>query len=134
MSDAVIMLQLGEFQFGISTAAFAELQRTASWEWAEQPTFRATPYLHYTGKAADTISLQCTQLTGWKSPLKDGKTQAALMRDMADKATPYQLTAETGGNMGRWVILSVSETQSNFLPGGAPQKSTFDLSIKKCRE
>jgi len=124
------ILQLGEFQFSVSTATYEQLQRAASWEWAEQPTYGHRPKLHYTGETAETITLQCTQILGWKSPLKGGETQAALMREMARKKQPLQLTSGTGSNLGLWVIVSVAETQAHILADGTPQMSTFDLSLK----
>jgi hypothetical protein len=125
-----IVLQLGEYQFGITTASYEQLQRAAGWEWAEQPTYGARPKLHYTGEAAETITLNCTQILGWKSPLKNGKTQAAILRDMARLKQSYQLTVNTGTNLGKWAIVSVSETQAHILSDGTPQMSTFDLSLK----
>jgi hypothetical protein len=125
-----IILQIGEYQFGITTASYEQLQRAASWEWAEQPTYGARPELHYTGEAAETVTLQCTQILGWKSPLSNGRTQAAILRDMARLKQPYQLTASTGASLGKWVIVSVAETQSYILADGTPQMSTFDLSLK----
>ena len=125
------ILSLGQFQFSVSTAAFEQLQRSSGWEWAEQQIYGSTPRLHFTGKAAETITLQCTQSPSWRSPLRNGQTQAATMRDLADAATPYALVAETGGYLGEWVIVSVSETQSAFIPDGAPLRVTFDLQLKR---
>ncbi|MFA5248724.1 MAG: phage tail protein [Patescibacteria group bacterium] len=127
---STMMLQLGAFQFSTSTACFAELQRSASWEWAEQGIYQRTPALHYTGSAAETITISCTQLMRYNSPLKSGATQAGLLRAEAEKGQPMQLVAADGRNLGQWAVVSIAETQSQFMRDGSPQKSTFELSLK----
>jgi hypothetical protein len=127
---STMMLQLGAFQFSTSTASFAELQRAASWEWAEQALYQRTPALHYTGASAETVTISCTQLMRYGSPLKSGETQAGLLRSEAARGQPMQLVAADGRNLGQWVVVSIAETQSQFLRDGSPQKSAFELSIK----
>jgi phage protein U len=127
---STMMLQLGSFQFSTSTACFADLQRAASWEWAEQGKYQQSPDLHFTGSGAETIAISCTQLMRYNSPLKSGETQAGLLRAEAAKGKPMQLVAADGRNLGQWAVVSVAETQSQFIRDGSPQKSTFDLQLK----
>lgn len=125
-----VMLQLGAFQFSTSTTCFAELQRAASWEWAEQGLYQRSPALHFTGSGAETISISCTQLMRYGSPLKSGETQAGLLRAEAANGKPMQLVAADGRNLGQWAVVSISETQSQIMRDGSPQKSTCELQLK----
>ena len=54
---ASVMMHLGSFEFGISTAAYQELTRNISHRWAESELFGQRPSLQYLGPGAETISL-----------------------------------------------------------------------------
>ena len=52
-----VMMQLGAFQFSISTAAYQELTRRSEYRWSSQDRFGKQPNLQYTGPAREAISL-----------------------------------------------------------------------------
>ena len=55
-----VMMALGTYRFGLSTAAYHSLQRSASWRWPEQERIGAAPVLQYTGPGSQTIRLAGT--------------------------------------------------------------------------
>jgi len=114
------------FEFDISTAAYDELSRSASYQWSEQKRIGTTPYLQFTGKESETISLKGVVFPAYKG----GLGQLKSLRAAADKAIPYTTVDYSGRSLGRWVIISVKETQSGFLPTGEPRKQTFNLDLK----
>ncbi|AHF89510.1 tail protein [Opitutaceae bacterium TAV5] len=122
------ILALGTFTFSTSTAAFDTLQRVSGWEWAEQKRVGASPILQYTGPEAETITLPGTVF-----PLHAGAglDQLDKLRALAAKGEPQALADGQGRSLGRWVITSITEDQSNHLPGGAPRKQTFTISITR---
>lgn len=122
------ILTLGTFTFSTSTAAYESLQRASAWEWAEQKRVGAYPVYQFTGAEAETLTLP-----GTIYPLHQGAGLGQLdkLRDLAAKGEPQTLADGQGRKLGRWVIVSINEEQSAFLPGGAPRKQTFTISLKR---
>ncbi|RRJ96870.1 phage tail protein [Opitutaceae bacterium TAV4] len=122
------ILALGTFTFSTSTAAFDTLQRSTAWEWAEQKRVGAYPLMQYTGAEVETITLPGTVF-----PLHAGAGLGQLdkLRALAAKGEPQSLADGRGRSLGRWVIRSITEDQSNHLPGGAPRKQAFSITIAR---
>lgn len=122
------VLALGTFTFSTSTAAYETLSRTAAWEWAEQKRVGSYPVYQHTGPEAETITLPGTIYTLHQGA---GVGQLDQLRALAAKGEPQTLADGQGRKLGRWVILSINEEHSAFLPGGAPRKQTFTISLKR---
>lgn len=121
------MLALGQYRFGVWNAAYQQLQRQDAWRWSEQKRIGTADALHYTGRTPTSISL-----TGVIFPtFRGGLDQLDDMRAEANRATPLRLVAGNGTDMGRWVIVSITERQAVFLPAGVPKKVTFTINLKK---
>lgn len=122
-----IMLQLGDFQFAISTAAYNSLTKTYQWLWAETDRFGQMGTLQYTGKKLPKITL-----TGSIYPLlwEVGTEQVKKLEAEGDKATPLLLTSGLGEVLGYWCIERIVENQSEFTDDGQVKKQTFTLDIK----
>lgn len=123
----VVMLQLGGFQFGIKTAAYQELLRTASWTWAAQNRFGQLPGLQFTGPAEETISLPGVIYPEFRG----GFGQVDDMRALAAAGKPLALVDGTGASLGRWVVEAVDEKQTVFASAGRPRKIEFTLSLRR---
>lgn len=125
------VLALGSFQFSTSTAAFESLQRTSSWDWPEQKRVGAVPVLQFAGKDAETITLP-----GVIYPLHNGAglSQLETLRTAADKGEPLVLADNKGKSWGRWCIRSITEEQTDLLPGGAPRKQSFTITLVRYHE
>lgn len=122
-----VMMQLGTFQFSLSTAAYQELTRKTEYRWASQDRFGDMPFLQFTGPGSDGITLTGTIYTEFRG----GTGQIDELRGMAALGLPQLLVDGTGRVMGKWVIESVDEGQSVFAAQGMARKQTFTVTIKK---
>lgn len=122
-----VMLKLGSFQFSIGTAAYQELSRKATYNWASQDRFGRMPNLQFVGKGEETISLAGVIYPDYRG----GFAQLDRMREIAGQGLPQLLIDGSGKLLGRWVILSVDEKQSTFAAAGMPRKQEFTLELKK---
>lgn len=121
-----IMMQLGSFQFGISTAAYQELTRSTEYRWAKQDRFGQNPALQFTGPGDDTITLPGVIYPEWRG----GGGQLEAMRKLAAEGLPMLLVNGRGTMLGRWCIERVEEKQSVFAAAGAPRKQEFTISLR----
>lgn len=124
---APMMMQLGEYQFGISTAAYQELTRSAEYRWAAHELLGKLAALQFTGPGGETMSLPGVIYPEWNG----GFGQVDAMRAEAAKGKPLALVDGDGGNMGRWVIERVEETQTVFAAGGKPRRVEFNISMRR---
>lgn len=122
-----IMLQLGSFQFGLSTAAYQDLTRRAGYRWASQDRFGQEPALQSTGPESQTMTLAGVIYAEFRG----GTGQLDALRALGSKQEPLRLIDGNGKLLGRWVIESVEEKQSVFASKGYPRKQEFSLQIKK---
>jgi uncharacterized protein len=125
-----VMMQLGTFQFSISTAAYDELARVSSYSWPEQSVIGSEPAMQFTGKEAETIALRGV-IYPTASFAFFPMQQIPELRGMAEAGTAYSLTSGTGKNLGRWVIEQISERGSRHFTDGTPRKIEFDLNLKR---
>ena len=122
-----VMLQLGDYQFSIDTAAYQQLSRSTAYRWQSQERTNSREALQYTGPGADEITLQGVVYPQYKA----GPGQLEAMREQANVGRPLILVDGLGNIHGRWVILAVDETQEAFTRDGTPRKQSFTLRIKK---
>lgn len=124
---AEIMMQLGAFQFGLSTAAYQELSRSTNWTWAAQSRFGQDDALQNTGPGADNLTLP-----GIVYPEFQGGTgQLDALRDLADQRTPLRLVDGLGRMRGEWVIEKVDERATIFAQRGVARKQEFTVSLRR---
>jgi hypothetical protein len=122
-----VMMTLGGFQFGISTAAYQELSRVTEYRWPSQERFLQDPALQFVGPGADTITLQGVIYPEWNG----GTGQLDGMRDLAAGGQPLTLIGGTGTVMGEWVVERVEEKGTVFAIQGVARKQEFNLSLRK---
>lgn len=127
LGASTVMMQLGSFQFSISTAAYQELRRRTEYRWASQDRFGRMPALQFTGAGADSIDLSGTIYTEYRG----GLGQLNAMRAQASRGQPLLLVDGNGNLLGHWVIESVEEDQSVFAAAGRPRKQQFTLRLRK---
>lgn len=127
---ATVMMQLGSFQFSITTAAYQELRRRTEYRWASQDRFGKLPALQFTGPSGDTITLSGTIYTEFRG----GIGQLDDLRSLAGLGLPQLLIDGNGRLLGRFVIEGVDEGQSVFAGYGRPRKQEFTLQLRKREE
>lgn len=120
------MMQLGPIQFGIGTAAYQQLTRTAEYVWGEQERFMKNPALQFTGVSAQAVSLEGV----FYPEFRGAYNQVSDWRDVAAVGIPYMLVDGRGAIWGDWVIEAIEEKQSIFAVAGAARKTEFSMRLK----
>lgn len=123
-----MMLSLGDFQFSIDTAAYAQLSLRAEYSWAAVERLQNTPRFQATGKETRSVTLDGVVYPGYRDA---GISQIETLREAAVKMEPQYLMAGDGKYLGRWVVKSISQTDSVFLEDGLPQKQEFTLELER---
>lgn len=117
-------MSLGDFVFGVDTAAFSELSRNNSYQWATLAT-AAQPTHQPIGFGEDSITLNGVVL-----PLFAGDVgQIERLRTLASQKKSYTLVDGVGVVWGEFFIKSISETRTHLLSNGQPQKQKFTLTL-----
>lgn len=122
-----VMMSLGNFQFGIATAAYQELTRCTEYKWVTQDRFQSEPALQFIGWGGETMSLPGVIYPEYRG----GLGQIDAMRALADLADPLLMIDGTGKVIGDWVIERIEEKQQTFAAFGVPRKIEFTISLRK---
>jgi phage protein U len=123
-----MMLSLGDFQFSVDSAAYGELALKADYPWATVGRLQNTPQLQAMGKETCSITLQGVVYPSYRDA---GYGQIEELRREAANMQPQYLMAGNGRYLGRWVVKSISETDSIFFSDGVPQKQEFTLELER---
>lgn len=125
-----VMMQLGEYQFGIESAVYEQLRRSTSYRWQGQDRIGRQPAQQFAGVGQETISL-----TGRIYPFyKGGLGQLDKMRAEAGQGEPRILVDGLGRIWGKWAVTRIDETQSTLMPDGVPEKIDFSLELVRYGE
>ena len=123
-----MMLSLGDFQFGVDTAAYAELSLKAEYPWAKVDRLQNTPQHQAMGLEVRSISLRGTVYPSYREA---GLSQIETLREAAAEMKPQPLMAGNGRYLGSWVVKSISQTDSVFFEDGAAQKQEFTMEMER---
>lgn len=132
-SSASYMAKLGSFYFALDTAAYQTLERTSSYRWSQVDRIGRKPASQYTGRDAETITLNGTIYPHFMG----GLGQIDYIRQMAAKGDPLLLVmtdTKRGQNIGYWVVKELREKRSNLFDTGAPRKIEFTITIAEYGE
>ena len=121
-----MLMQLGQFTFGLPTLAFTEMQRQLEWRHADNARVGALPGVQYLGPQSEKITL-----TGCAVPEIGDRRALDTLRKMADAGAAYVLQDGTGQVYGAYVIESLQQTGSHFVAEGVPRKVAFTLALKQ---
>jgi len=120
-----IMMQLGNFQFSIGTAAYQEFRRNVEYRWAELNRIAHRPSLQFVGVGKDEIELRGVILPTFKG----GIHQMDILRSYAQKGKTQTLTTGRGENWGPWCVLAITDEQRQMTFKGTPLKIEFSLRL-----
>ena len=124
---ADVMMQFGAFQFGLDTAAYQRLSRTAEAKWARQTRIGTTDQLQLVGFAAQSIEITGTILPQWRG----GYAQTGSMRSLVTLGLPLPLVSGRGDILGLWVAESASEEHETFDVGGSARVQSFSMKLAR---
>lgn len=122
-----VMMRLGSFSFGISTAAYQQLTSSTEYKWPSQERFGKPDALQYTGPGQETKTLSGVVFTEYRG----GTGQIEILRAVAAQGRPQMLISGTGSILGQWVVEMVEETQSVFAAKGIPRRQEFTVQLRK---
>ncbi|SDG27274.1 hypothetical protein SAMN05216571_10810 [Onishia taeanensis] len=125
-----MMMTLGMFVFGLSTAAYQELQRQTQWRHQSQGRVGRRPARQFLGAGDDTITLTGTLLPQFTG----GQQHLDQLREMANQGAAWPLIEGSGLYYGLFVIERLNERKSSFMRDGAAQQIEFDLTLQRLDE
>lgn len=125
-----MMKTYGMFVFGLSTAAYQELQRQTDWRHRAQGRVGRRPARQFLGPGEDTITITGTLLPQFTG----GQQNLDQLRQMTDQGAAWPLIEGWGTYYGLYVIASLNERKSNFMRDGAAQQIEFDLKLERLDE
>lgn len=127
----MILIQLADFQFSISTVAYDALNRVSSVRWAAHDIVGGGQRLQAVGQNNDTIRLKgvfypqaAAQVGGVV-----GTQSLDRLRELMKEMKPQRITAANGNALGYWVIEQVETTDSKFL-GAVPRRQEFSINLR----
>ena len=124
MTD-VVMMQLGDFQFGVATARYQEVRRQTRFMWAKQDRVGAAPNYQATGLDEDKLTLSGVVYPDYKGDLFAVKK----IRELGAAQEPQSLVDMYGYVHGRWVVADIEEGHTDLDAEGIPRKVDFRLSL-----
>lgn len=127
-----MLIQLGEFSFNVSTAAYSKLVRTTQANWARLPIVGSHEHLHAVGNQNDTIVLIGTVYPQHSVEMggKGGTTYIDRLRELCEALEPLRIIAADGSTWGYWVIEVLRNQDSYYLSDGTPRKQDFQLRLR----
>lgn len=122
-----MMMAFGQFVFGLPTLAYNELQRQTSWRHPSTSRVGVRPARQYLGPGDDTITLQ-----GLLAPEFCGSTISLdQIREMGAAGSAWPLVDGNGIVHGQFVIESLNETSSIFMPDGKARRIEFQIQLAR---
>ncbi|SDE41965.1 phage tail protein [Paraburkholderia lycopersici] len=123
-----MLASLDQFVFGLSTAAYTELQRRTSWKHPSTSRVGGRAARQFTGPGDDSITL-----TGLVAPDNKIGTLDSLaeLRKMADAGEAYVLVDGAGNVYGAFVIEGLDEAQTFQQKDGTPRRVEFTLNLMR---
>lgn len=126
MFESLVMLALGAFRFGVNSANYQTLTRSAAYRHAPQMRVGRAPALQFLGPDTEEMTLDGTIYPHFKGGLR----QIEFMRLIGKAGQPMILVDGLGFVWERWVITSIEETKSVFLGDGAPRRIDFSVTLQ----
>ena len=125
-----MLIQLGNFQFSISTVAYNEIERISTYSFASHQVIGSYDRLQALGPNNETIRLTGSYFSDLKTII-GGSSQDPFetLRNMGDTLQPQQLQSGDGKNHGYFVIVDLNVKGGHYVEQGS-LKSDFTLQLK----
>lgn len=123
---SIVMIALGSFRFGLSSANYQSFTRTASYRWRKVDRVGIFPAMQYAGPDTQEITIEGVIYPHYKGGLR----QMDKMRTQAYIGLPMMMVDGLGYVWQRWVIVRVEEKKTYLMADGAPRKIDFSITLK----
>lgn len=121
------LLSIGMFIFGVPRTAYQELERSASWRWADTERFGARPASQFLGAGDETITLNGVLVPEIAGSFGD----IERLREMAAAGEVYPVVLGTGEIIGDFRIERIDDRWRNIISGGLPRVVDFVVDLKR---
>lgn len=120
------MMALGAYRFGLTTAAYQELERRSAYRWESQARIGRHPVLQFVGEGHTDITLR-----GIIYPyFRGGLGQVDRLRAQAGQGVPLPLISGLGRVIGLFAVMRLDDVETYFTSGGSPRKIEFTIELK----
>lgn len=123
---SIVMIALGSFRFGLSSANYQSFTRTASYRWGKVDRVGVLPAMQYAGPDTQEITIEGVIYPHYRGGLR----QMDKMRTQAYIGLPMMMVDGLGYVWQRWVIVRVEEKKTYLMADGAPRKIEFSITLK----
>ena len=125
-------VQLGDFQFQVSTLVYDELVRVSSVRWSRQAIVGGDERLQATGRNNDSIRLTGTFYPQIASQFDGAVGTESLdgLRETMKEMQPLLLTSASGHSLGYWVAEEIEAANTLFSRGVGPTPRRQRFSIR----
>ena len=113
--------------FNYQTIGFEGLERESAYNIATLSRLGRRDALQAVTITAEFLRLQGAIFPAWKGGLK----QLDVLRTIATKMQPVNLTTGYGSVLGVWYIMRITEDQNALIPQGAPRKQAFTIELSR---
>lgn len=121
------LLAIGMFVFGIPRTTFNELERRASWRWADSERYGARAASQFLGPGEETITLNgvlVPEIAGSYSDLE-------RLREMAATGEAWPVILGTGRILGTFRIDAIDDRWRDLIGGGLPRSVEFAVDLTR---
>lgn len=124
-----MLIQLGNFQFSISTLAYKEIERVSSYSFASHQVIGSYNRLQAVGVNNETLSFTGDYYADFRNFVGSSSSDPfEEIRNIANEQKPLQLQSEDGKNHGYWVITELNVKGSHYIEQGA-LKASFTIQL-----
>lgn len=125
-----MMMIYGMMPFMRQTLPYGELQQNIDYRWPTNSRIGQRPAAQFIGVGDEKITL-----SGELRPeITGGAMSLMTVRLLAEQGMAWPLIGGSGMIYGMYVIESISNTHSEFLPNGTASKIMFTLNLKRVDE
>lgn len=121
-----VMMDVGGYQFSLSTAAYEEIKRAWAWRWQQHDVIGTQPFQDFVGAGHTELTI-----SGYVTPhYKGGLRQVDAMVAEADRGEPLSVVDSLGYIYGAFVIVEVDEVRKEIGPAGQPLRIDFRMVLR----
>ena len=128
-----MLISIGPYTFEINRIAFENMTKNTSYGWQKVQRIGNNPTFQAAEKWSEEIELKGLVFTKQASSffLLDGMRLIDSLNSLAKRMTPQLVITGYGQKLGYFIILSVSEDRSTFLPAGEFLKQSYTVKLAR---